>query len=138
VADRHRYARSLSQTLRTTAAAYGYTLAIATTISILSTVRGKPHAAELLLFVAGGLTAFAALELLLLFVRKADADDSGHALPLAGVLNCFSVPAALGASIGLAHALRGEIAWLIAPLAATGIYMVVVAAQVMVVERLRG
>lgn len=134
------YAAALRQTLRTTAAAYGYALSTTTTAAILTSVRGKPHPAELFLFIAGALTGFAALEIGLLATGSdgQNSEDGGQAFPFAGVLNCFSVPAALGASIGLAHLLHGIIAWLVAPLAATAIYLAVVGIQVEVVRATRG
>lgn len=133
------YANALRETLRTTAAAYGYALSIATTVTILTTVHGKPGSGPLYLFIAGALVAFAALESVLLVLggRGEDSDAGGQAFPFAGVLNCFSVPAALAASIGVAHAVHGELAWLIAPCVATAIYLLVVALQVEAVTAFR-
>src|SRR4051794_6656522 len=98
-----RYSHALRETLRTTAAAYGYTLSVATTITVLNSVHGKPRTLDLFLFVAGGLAAFGALEAVLLTGGSADSPDDGQRFPFAGALNIFSVPAALASSIAIAH-----------------------------------
>lgn len=134
-----RYARALRQTLRTTAAAYGYTLSTAATITVLSTVHGHAGTGDLFLFVGGGLAAFAVLEMVLVVYRESDEaeSESGQQFPFAGALDVFSVPAALGSSIGIAHAVHSDVAWLLAPLAATAVYMLAVAAQVRLVAAVR-
>jgi hypothetical protein len=128
------YLAALAATLRATAAAYGYTLSIATTSAILSSVRGKPSTGDVFLFVAGGLVAFAILEAVLV-AAPADAEQGpGQAFPFAGALNFVSVAGALGAAVGLAHAVHSALAWLLAPLAGTAVYMLLVAAQVTAVS----
>jgi hypothetical protein len=128
---------ALRTTLRSTAAAYGYALSIATTMGLLTSVHGAPNAGRLFLFVAGGLLGFALLEVLLL-VLPAPEGSPDDAFPFAGVLNVFSVGAALGAAIGVANAIGGAIAWGVTPLAATAVYLAVVSLQVAAVARLRG
>lgn len=130
------YRAALNLTLRQTAAAYGYTLTIAATVAVLTSVRGKPGEGELFLFVAGGLTAFVALEAMLLLRPSGDARPDA-AFPFAGALNFLSVMAALGAATGTAHAVHSPLAWLLAPLASTAVYMLLVAVQVAVVAARR-
>ncbi|MDQ3880171.1 MAG: hypothetical protein M3295_03730 [Chloroflexota bacterium] len=112
-------------------------MTIATTAAELTTVRGKPHAGQLFLFVAGGLTAFAVLEGLLRALRSADEQAPETAFPFTGALNFLSVSAGLGAAIGLAHAIHSTLAWMAAPLAATALYMLVVAVQIIIEQALR-
>ena len=131
------YRAALQMTLRTTAAAYGYTLTIATSSAALLTVHGKPRTGDLFLFVAGGLIAFALLEVLLAAAPPSE-ERVEQVFPFAGSLNFVSVAGALGASIGLAHAIGPELAWLVAPLAATAVYMLLVAAQLTIVDLVRG
>ena len=132
------YGAALRQTLRTTAAAYGYALSLTSTAAALNSILGKPAIGQLFVFVAGALAAFAALEALMLAEQPGDDDaGAGQAFPFAGALNCFSVPAALGSSIGVAHAVSGTLAWLLAPFAATAVYLLIVAVQVRVVEAVR-
>jgi hypothetical protein len=136
-----RYGRALRETLRTTAAAYGYTLSTATTLALLTSTHGTPHEGELFLFIFGALIGFSLLELVLTIGgAQESADDSGEGpvFPFAGALNCFSVPAALGSAVGIAHVVHTKIAWLIAPFASTAVYLATVALQVHAVKKLRG
>lgn len=131
------YAAALEATLRTTAAAYGYTLTIGMTIAALTGVRGTPRTGELFLFIAGGVAAFVALELVLHAIPAHDDKVAGPAFPLAGALNLVAVAAGLGAAVGLAHAVHSDLAWLLAAMCSTAIYMLIVALQVAFVDALR-
>ncbi len=131
------YRTALGGVLRSTAAAYGYTLTIATTLAALTGRRGTPSTGELFLFVAGGLGAFALLEALMLALPTPRDGEPSAAFPFAGALNILSVPAALGCSIGLSDAIGASSVWLLTPLAATGVYLLVVALQVTAVGSVR-
>jgi hypothetical protein len=132
------YLPALQITLRQTAAAYGYTLSVATTVAALTSVHGSPDAGDLFLFVAGGLGAFAGLDGVVEIVGSRDHGTSPEVVfPFAGALNFAAVSAALGAALGVAHLLKSELAWFTAPLATTAVYLVVVALQVTVVAALR-
>lgn len=131
------YGAALQVTLRNTAAAYGYTLAIASTVGVLTTVRGKPREGELFLLAGGALTAFVALELVTLLAGRRLDDGPDDAFPLAGALNFLGVFAALGASVGMAHAVASSFAWFLAGFAATAVYLLFVALQVTCVARIR-
>jgi hypothetical protein len=131
------YRAALQGTLRKLAAAYGYTLAIGTSIATLTATHGSPGTGEIVLFAAGGLVAFGLLDGILQVLPSRQSRDPEAAFPFAGVLNVVSVSAALAAATLLAQAVHGSLAWLLTPLAATGIYLLVVAAQVVAVDRLR-
>lgn len=135
---RRSYRAGLRVTLRSTAAAYGYTLTIAATAAEVMTVHGKPATGELFLFVAGGLAAFATLEVILQATRAAADEGPNHAFPFAGALNVVSVTAGLGAATGVSHAVTSSLAWLLSPMAATAAYLLLVALQLTVVDAVRG
>lgn len=59
-------------------------------------------------------------------------------MPLAGALNFISVPAGLGAAIGVTQALDSPLAWLLSPLAATAVYLLLLAAQLATTQAWRG
>jgi hypothetical protein len=124
------YGAALQVTLRNTAAAYGYTLSTAATLSLLMEMSGKSDAQRLFLFAAGGILAFALLEGFLAALGPSAAEPPEQAVPFAGALNAASVAAALGMAILVAHFVRSSLAWFLAPLGTTAIYMLVVAAQV--------
>lgn len=136
-ANTSRYRVGLGATLRSTSAAYGYTLTVATTAAGLTTVHGAPGTGELFLFAIGGLSGFALLELLLLAAGPAEAEPPGRAFPFVGVLNVLSVTGGLGAASLTTHLIGSPLAWLGSPLAATAAYLMLVAAQVTLVEAVR-
>jgi hypothetical protein len=127
---RRTYGAALQVTLRNTAAAYGYTLSTAATLGLLTEMSGKPDASRLFLFAAGGVLAFALLEAFLAALGSSAAESPEHAFPFAGALNVASVAAALGVAALIAHFIRSSLAWFLAPLVTTAIYMLVVAGQV--------
>jgi hypothetical protein len=127
---RRSYGAALRVTLRNTAAAYGYTLTTAATLSLLMQMSGKPDVGKLFLFALGGILAFALLEALLPALGPAATESPEHAFPYAGALNAASVAAALAVAYLVAHFVRPPLAWFLAPLGTTAIYMVLVAVQV--------
>lgn len=133
----HGYISALRTTLRQTAAAYGYTLTIASTSALLVSTQNRPDAARIFLFALGGLAAFALLDAVLELVGAPCSGDAQVAFPFAGALNFFSVLAALGAVDALVHAIHAELVWLLAPALGTFVYLAIVALQVSVAERIR-
>lgn len=127
------YGAALRVTMRNTAAAYGYTLSTAATISLLSEIAGKPDAGKLFLFAIGGVTAFILLEALLTVLGTPATRLPEQAFPFVGALNAASVCAALGMATLVAHFVRSSLAWFLAPVSTTAIYMLVVAVEVTVV-----
>jgi hypothetical protein len=127
---RSTYGAALQVTMRNTAAAYGYTLSMSATLSLLTELSGKPDAGRLFLFALGAVLAFALLEAVLAALRSSATDAPEQAFPYAGALNIVSVAGALGMAILITHFVRSSLAWFLAPLSTTAIYMLVVAAQV--------
>jgi hypothetical protein len=133
------YSAALRITMRNTAAAYGYTLSTAATIGVLTEMAGKPDVGRLFLFAIGGVVAFVLLEGLLVALGTPAPQPPEQAIPFAGALNAVSVCAALGMAVLIAHFVRSSLAWFLAQMSTTAIYMLVVAVEVTVaaaVERL--
>lgn len=126
---RRAYSAALRVTMRNTAAAYGYTLSTAATLSLLTEIAGKPDTARLFLFAIGGIIAFVLLEAVLAALGSA-AKPPEQAFPFAGALNVVSVAAAFGMATLVAHFVRSSLAWFLAPMVTTAVYMLVVAVQV--------
>jgi hypothetical protein len=127
---RSTYGAALQVTMRNTAAAYGYTLSTGATLSLLTELSGRPDAGRLFLFALGGVLAFALLEAVLAALRSPASEAPEQAFPYAGALNVVSVAGALGMAVLITHVVRSSLAWFLAPLSTTAIYMLVVAAQV--------
>ncbi|HEX3957675.1 MAG TPA: hypothetical protein VHZ03_13750 [Trebonia sp.] len=127
------YEAALRITMRNTAAAYGYTLSTSATLSLLTEMTGKPDALKLFLFALGGVIAFVLLEAVLAALRtSAQQQPLEHAIPFAGALNAASVCAALGMAVLIVHFVRSSLAWFIAQMGTTAIYMLVVAVELTV------
>jgi hypothetical protein len=131
------YSSSLRATLRATAAAYGYTLTIATTAATLISTKGPPRTGEVYLFVAGGLVGFALLEALLHVLPSRGDERPQQAFPFAGALNLLSVSVALGGGDIITHIFPSATAWFVASMVATMLYMLLVAVQVALVDVVR-
>ncbi len=131
------YDAALRATLRNTAAAYGYTLTLSATVAMLMSVRGSPTEGQLFLLVGGGVGSFAALEVGLAAGHASEGGVADDTFPFAGALNFVSVAGALGAATGIAHVFHSSLAWLFAPMAATAVYLLLVAVQVAIVEAVR-
>ena len=131
------YGAALRVTMRNTAAAYGYTLSTAATIGVLGETTGEPDAGKLFLFAIGGVTAFILLEGIVGALGTPAPQPPEQAIPFAGALNAASVCAALGMATLIAHLVRSPVAWFLAQLCTTAIYMLVVAIQVTVAEAIQ-
>ena len=128
------YARALRATVRASAAPYGYTVTVWTSGGALIHFHGLPNIGDLFLFMAGAVVAFAAVAL----TSRAFAPDSvgeQSASLLIGAFHVWSVGAALGAVVGLASAISGDLAWLVGAFAATAVYLVTVGFQLALAER---
>jgi hypothetical protein len=133
------YGAALRITMRNTAAAYGFTLATSATLSLLTEVTGKPDALKLFLFAIGGVVAFVLLEAVLAPLRTpAQQQPLEHAIPFAGALNAVSVCAALGITFLIVHFVRSSLAWFLAQMCTTAIYMLVVAVEITVAAAVQG
>jgi hypothetical protein len=131
------YGAALRVTMRNTAAAYGYTLSTAATVAVLGETAGKPDTGRLFLFALGGVTAFILLEGVIGTLGKPAPQPPEQAIPFAGALNAASVCAALGMATLIAHLVRSPLAWFLAQLGTTAIYMLVVAVEVTVAAALQ-
>jgi hypothetical protein len=122
--SRHAVRAGLGTIVAASAAPYGYTLAIWSSGAVLIDAHGKPSVAEVFLFLAGAVCAFAALGLLAqgpLAIPKSI--DKRRERIIAGALDLLAVGAAVGA-VALLAQIGGWIAWPLGSFAATVTYLV--------------
>lgn len=120
---------ALSTLLVASAAPYGYTLAVWGSGAVLLHSHGVPDVGEVFLFVAGAIAGFNLLGLLVedAIDTTMPIDRRGDRL-LAGVLDWIAVGAVIGA-VSLLAEIHGWVPWLVAPLVATVLYLLIASLQ---------
>ena len=118
--------------------AFGFSITITGALAAVARVHGTPDGLEVLLFGAGGVTAFSLLDLIA---------SEGFKQPLtrerpdtvthAAALSFLSVLGGIGVAIGVAHVLGETLSWLLASFAAVLTFVLVVAFELTLAERVR-
>jgi hypothetical protein len=124
---------ALATVVSTSAVPYGYTLAIWGSGAVLVRSLGAPTTADAFLFAAGAIAGFSLVGQLL---EPRSAETLGPTTPnnryanrvLAGMFDWIAVGAALGAVSLLGH-IHTWLPWLVGPLAATVLYLLIASMQ---------
>ena len=129
-AVRERYRTHLQAAVATSAAPYGYTLTVWTSGAVTMHARGIPSTLEALLFLAGAVAGFAVVGA----AAHGSTTQVLRALPdarvrLWGGFHLPSVGAAIGAVAIVSELIHDSLAWPVVGFLATGIYLLVIAAQ---------
>ena len=127
----NRYPAALSTIVRGSAVPYGYTLTIWATGTALERRHGSPGAVAELLFAAGAVAAFAALALVVRRLGPTGANQPQRALIVTGIVQILAVGIALAAATFVSH-LPGPAAWPLGAFAATLMYLLVAALELLV------
>jgi hypothetical protein len=137
-----RWEGALDSTLRSSVIPYGYTVTIWAAGAYLINLQGTPNLAQAFMFVSGAILAFACLAALSHrlppgkpIVSSQFRPDPSHPIFAAG-LHIAAVGLALGAATTV-EALTGGIAWLLAPFAATTIYLGAASAELAIAIELQ-
>jgi hypothetical protein len=123
---------SIATVIPASAAPYGYTLAIWSSGAVLLRSAGQPSLGDVLTFVAGAIAGFNLLGVLSIGVI-------GHVRPieclkdrvLAGVLDWVALGAVIGA-VSAISGIHGWAPWLLGPLTATVLYLLIASLQLAV------
>lgn len=124
---------ALATVVSTSAVPYGYTLAIWGSGAVLVRSLGAPTTADAFLFAAGAIAGF---YLVVQLLEPVSAETLGPTKPnnryetrvLAGVFDWIAVGAALGA-VSLLGDIHSWLPWLVGPLTATVLYLVIASMQ---------
>ncbi len=128
--------RALQTTLHGAGLPYGYAITVWATGSALAGDHGAPTEVEIFLFAAGATGAYSGLKLLTWETEgKADKPLTASPHPVrAGLVHLAAIGAAITAALLIAQ-IPGSVAWLLASLAATVVYLGVSSVEVATVER---
>ena len=128
--DPHGYRTHLKTVVATSAAPYGYTLTIWTSGAVATHARGIPTAWDALLLLVGAVLGFAIVAALAYgHPRELLASREHGSVRLWGGFHLVSVGLAIGAAALVTTVVKDPVVWMIVGLAATVVYLVVIALQ---------
>jgi len=134
------YFRALQTTLHGAGLPYGYAITVwSTGAALAGSHGGGPTNIEILLFALGATSAYSGLKLLT-WETEGEAEKPLTASPRpfrAGIVHLAAITAAIAAALVIAK-IPGSVAWVLAPLAATVVYLSVSSVEVAAVEHGRG
>jgi hypothetical protein len=108
---------------------YGYTLTVWTSGAVLTHARGVPDTADALLFMLGGVVAFAFVGLAAFGDLRARVGVDSQPPAVWGGLHVISIAASILAVTLIAHRVESAAAWPLGGFAATVTYLALLAAQ---------
>jgi len=127
--------RAFATILSASAAPYGYTLTIWSSGALLMHYRRAPTVAEIFLFIAGAIAAFAGVWLFgRTAIEQAGQLPQGTVRGRAGSLDLFAVGLAAAAGCLIAM-IPGWTAWPLAAFGATAVYLLAMSAQLAMAQR---
>jgi hypothetical protein len=130
------YAHGLRTGIRNNSIAYGYSILATVGFGALSSLAGSPSIAQMFLYAVGGGLGFALVELVASRgFRKEMKGERSDVVVLGSAINVISISAGLGVVVAIGSLWRWWVAWLLAPLVATVVYLLVVGFEVAFARR---
>ncbi len=127
---RNYYRKRLRTTVGSSAAPYGYTLAVWTTGAVLTNARGIPDTFAALSFMVGAVLGFAFVGVLAFGgIERHFDQDRGDTPLIWGSFHFFSVGTAIGVAAVIAYYVESFIAWPVAAFLSTITYLLVAGAE---------
>ena len=124
------YRTRLRMVVGSSAAPYGYTLAVWTTGAVITNARGLPDMVAALAFMAGAVLGFAFVGSLAFggMVKHFDR-DRGESLLIWGSFHFFSVGLAIGAAALVAQYVQSFVVWPLGGFSTTTVYLIFAALE---------
>ena len=126
------FAAALRWVVASSATSYGYTLTVWATSSVVLHHRGIPTEANALAFVVGAIAAFAIVGMVAHQGLRRVSPPQPRSFRLWQALHLLSVAAAIGGAAAITRLVHSWIAWPASGFIATGVYLMVLAAQLSV------
>lgn len=127
--------RALTTVLRGSAIPYGYTLTVLSTHAVLTNRHGDPDVPEVALFVTGAILAFSLLGVLAERLAPEPLRTGSRDMIRSGAIHAAAIGCALASAVLLAL-IPGDLAWACASFAATGLYLSISSAEILVARRI--
>jgi hypothetical protein len=124
-----RYGRSLRAAVGSSAAPYGFTLAVWTTGAVIIDSQGLPSAINALSFAAGSVLAFAFIGFMAFGDFTGDNGEKRPKTSLWGNFHFLSVGLAIGAAVLVTSLVHTDLVWLLATFASTACYLLALGAE---------
>jgi hypothetical protein len=124
------FVRGIGESTRHNALAYGYSLALTGAFGLLTILDRSPHVADVFLFGIGGSVTFAIANAAVTHGFRVRVErEPPIVLAFGSSFGVVSVSGSLGVAALVAWGLRGWPAWLVAPFACSGSYLVLSALE---------
>lgn len=131
---RRRYGRCLRSAVGSSAAPYGFTLAVWTTGAVIIDARGLPSSLNALAFAAGAVLAFALVGFLAFGDLTGENGEQQPKTSLWGNFHFLSVGLAIGAAVIITNILNTDLVWLLGSFASTACYLLALGAEFTVAD----
>jgi hypothetical protein len=129
--------RGLAASTRHNALAYGYSLATTGAFGALAALDHAPDVADIFLFVIGGSVTFTLATVSLTRGFRVGQEDEPRVVhALAASFGVISVTGGIGLAALVGWAADGWIPWLVAPFAASSVYLLLSALEVVLARRI--
>lgn len=130
--------RGVHTSLRNNAAAFGYTVVITCTFSMLHSQAGERGLLEIYLFIFGAVVGFGVMEAAVskLF-REPLKREPSDVVALGSTFSIVSISVAVGVAALVARFLGGHVAWVVGAFASTVIYLMLVGVEMAVAQRIQ-
>lgn len=127
VSRRRRLAQGLNASVHGNAQAFGFSITVTVSFGVVSVLQPAPGVLDLFLFAMAGVLAFSLLNVLVvLALRSGDRTRPGYRAVLLGTATDFlAVGAAVGSAIAIGKLAHGTLAWVLTPLVAGTVYVLV-------------
>lgn len=131
---RSRYGRNLRSAVGSSAAPYGFTLAVWTTGAVIIHSQGLPNAFEALGFAAGAVLAFACVGFMAFGDLTGSSGEGQPKTALWGNFHFLSVGLAIGAAVLVTTLLGNQFVWFLASFCSTACYLLALGAEFTVAD----
>ncbi|MGX5358241.1 hypothetical protein [Kocuria sp. KH4] len=129
--------RALRSTVGRESTTFGFSILVTVTFAVMQNLHGTPGMAEIFAYAAGAVLSFTVLEGLLSGgFRRPMPQHPTQTLALGTSMNVLSVGLGMGAGWLVGTLLTGLLAWILAPLTGSIVYLLLESAEAAIAEKI--